>query len=131
MSSPTEKRPIQWNEDNLRENEIIQAEIIQNMKDKGQSIDEPKTPYRYSDSDDECPDKVFEEEQFKQKLHDALIQKQSEWDTDDEEDKPKSPSKEEEFNKKRKQHYNEYRVLQRMRKQINNDEDEDDDFEGF
>eukprot|EP00817_Percolomonadidae_sp_ATCC50343_P002241 CAMPEP_0117432804 /NCGR_PEP_ID=MMETSP0758-20121206/12238_1 /TAXON_ID=63605 /ORGANISM="Percolomonas cosmopolitus, Strain AE-1 (ATCC 50343)" /LENGTH=93 /DNA_ID=CAMNT_0005222979 /DNA_START=52 /DNA_END=330 /DNA_ORIENTATION=+ len=46
------KKTMRWNVENLESNEEVQKEILQNMKDKGQSIDEPKTPYHLSDDDE-------------------------------------------------------------------------------
>lgn len=132
------KKPLKWNEENLSQNAKIQQAILENMKQKNQVIDEPKTPYRFASSDEE--EESFQNERFQQELADALNQVQDneerEWgeSSEDEDEAPIDPEekarKEAEFKKKKQLHYNEYQMLQKFRQQkktIQDEEDEDDD----
>jgi len=109
------------------------------MREKGQSIDEPKTPYRHDDDDSDSDqfENAFSEEHFTQKLQDTLNERKSEWEDDSENDHhhAASPHKDEEFNRKRKMHYNEYKVLQRMRQRrkidVENEDDDDEEIQKF
>mmetsp|Transcript_1651 Transcript_1651/g.2471 ORF Transcript_1651/g.2471 Transcript_1651/m.2471 type:complete len:142 (-) Transcript_1651:485-910(-) len=121
------KKTMRWNVENLESNEEVQKEILQNMKDKGQSIDEPKTPYHLSDDDeidyDQSPkmkDSINSEEENSPRYENRTdTVENNEWNNEEEisidtskvQAKPKKT-----FEQRRKEHYNEYHVMKKLLK---------------
>lgn len=124
------KKVMRWNLDNLSSNEVVQKEILDNMKEKGQNIDEPKTPYHHSD--DEMEDDSLLKD-ANQQIHYIATHEQvqnsvgskspetptDEWDEDVKVtiDTSKVEKKEKSFEQRRKEHYNEFLVMKQLLKE--------------
>ncbi|KAJ6633650.1 Protein phosphatase inhibitor 2 [Pseudolycoriella hygida] len=99
-------------------------------KDYGHmKIEEPKTPYRVAEGDEDSIDQL-DFELLAKKLEDATVCRSFEVSSSDEEDEsPEQRIKRKEFEKRRKIHYNEFDAVRRAR-QLIAEEDDDDDSEG-
>ncbi|KAG4066217.1 hypothetical protein HA402_000441 [Bradysia odoriphaga] len=96
-------------------------------KDYGHmKIEEPKTPYRVAEGDEDSIDQL-DFELLAKKLEDCRSQELS--SSDDEEESPEQKVKRNEFEKRRKMHYNEFDAVRRAR-QLIEEEDDDDESEG-
>ncbi|CCH45959.1 hypothetical protein BN7_5546 [Wickerhamomyces ciferrii] len=138
-----EKDKLKWNAQNLKDNEVIQKQIIENL---GQTIDEPKTPFQkatqpelneYYQDDDEIDDlndfKLGEPEikvdELDQKFDVKINPEKQEQEQDEEEEtKPKTS-----FDELRKKHYH-HEHIPAFTKDVdedadlpNNDDEDDED----
>jgi len=97
-------------------------------KDYGHmKIEEPKTPYRVAEGDEDSIDQL-DFELLAKKLEDATVCRSFEVSSDDEDETPEQKMKRKEFEKRRKMHYNEFDAVRRARQLI--EEEDDDDSEG-
>jgi len=99
-------------------------------KDYGHmKIEEPKTPYRVAEGDEDSIDQL-DFELLAKKLEDATVCRSFDVSStdDDDEDTPEQKLKRNEFEKRRKMHYNEFDAVRRARQLI--EEEDDDDSEG-
>ncbi|XP_026806029.1 protein phosphatase inhibitor 2-like [Rhopalosiphum maidis] len=105
-------------------------------KDYGHmKVDEPKTPYeREINEDDDEMDGGVNAEELRKKIEEGGRRRsssfQSEEEPDSEDESPEDKITREVFEKKRKQHYNEFQTAKILAKQMmdeDEDEDEDDD----
>ena len=97
------ERRIQWDEETIKEHD----------KERGtrMKIDEPKTPFHYLD-EAECDE---EEKEHGALEHDAVSEKLAKIE------------KKQQFEARRKAHYNEFQMIQQLRAQMQDEDDEDDD----
>eukprot|EP00871_Galdieria_phlegrea_P001208 jgi/Galph1/2088/GphlegSOOS_G749.1 len=122
-SSERKKRVrLQWDEDNLQKNEV--------EREPRCSISEPKTPYHSayrSDSDSEASidrrsvDEGQEIQQFRIETAISSLnysQEESEYSSNSSQSTPRSSASREEFEKKRKSHYDEYKVAKYFRQRV-------------
>jgi protein phosphatase inhibitor 2 len=130
-SSSFDKHSIAGNRKSAKFDEI---NVLQTYhppdKDYGHmKIEEPKTPYRVAEGDEDSIDQL-DFELLAKKLEDATVCRSFELSsTDDEDETPEQKLKRNEFEKRRKIHYNEFDAVRRAR-QLIEEEDDDDDSEG-
>lgn len=97
-------------------------------KDYGHmKIEEPKTPYRVAEGDEDSIDQL-DCELLAKKLEDCRSYELS--SSDEEEVTPEQIAKRNEFEKRRKMHYNEFDAVRRARQLIEEEDDDDDESEG-
>lgn len=92
-----ERKGIKWDEEGIQEHDKTRGTRMK--------ITEPKTPYNYY-NEDEDPDLIESVEEAIPKLE-KLKKKQ-------------------EFEEKRKHHYNEFEMMRHFKQQINDEEEEND-----
>lgn len=97
-------------------------------KDYGHmKIEEPKTPYRVAEGDEDSIDQL-DFELLAKKLEDCRSCELS--SSEEEEESPEQKAKRNEFEKRRKMHYNEFDAVRRARQLIEEEDDVDDDSDG-
>merc|ERR1711972_213730 len=89
-------------------------------------IDEPKTPYERGSVPGLNPEDDLDANELTRKLE--AIQKKAEGSSDENENTPEKKEQERKFKEARKKHYNEWQRMQEARKNMKQeDSDEDDD----
>jgi PREDICTED: similar to inhibitor-2 len=131
--------PIKWDEMNILQTLHPQDKDYGHMK-----INEPNTPYTYykdsvddeahSDSEDNGQPITFDYETLKEKINKPYkgnrVSESEDDDLDDEELTEEEKKRREQFESKRKLHYNEFYAVKLARKLLEEEEEEDEDGEG-